>query len=184
MITFKQFIAEERTIYAKKIKDPKPWAPNLAERDYRIGEVTFSASSGLGSVPYNQEVNYMGFVGMMKPSTFLELALPHDGQRELDANNIQKLLEEGYACGIPFMQLELKDPPRIKGHEGRARMIAIQNLNGDHPIPVHFLLMNGLRSKNLTPEHLEAIRHGLNSENGSKYVRHPFSRIYVNGQSA
>lgn len=187
MITFKQFLEEEeRTIHAKKIKDAKPWSAKLAEGDYTVGDVTFSAANGLGAVPYNREVNYFGFVGMTKPSTFLELALPHDGQRELDAGNIQRLIEEGYACGIPFMQLRLNDEglPRIKGHEGRARMIAIRKILGDQPIPVHFLLMNGLRSKNLTPDRLEAIRDGIESENGSKYVRHPFSRIYVNGEVA
>ena len=46
------------------------------ERDYRANGVTFSAASGAGATPNNENVNYMGFVVWMRPSEFLSLNPP------------------------------------------------------------------------------------------------------------
>lgn len=187
MKTFKQFLAEEE-IYAKKFGSVSDFTPELAEDNYKVGKVTFSAASGLGSVPFNQSVYYHGFVGMMTPSTFRALALPDDSKQR--AASIVKLINDGYAVGIPFLQVDFKDfedetgPVKVVGHEGRARMIAVEMLNGDRPVPVHIFLMGGMRARDLTSELLAAVKGKLQAERSKKVVTSPFEDVFVNGKLA
>lgn len=189
MKTFKQFIQEEdRKVYAKKIVDAPTWSPSAAEGDYRIGNITFSAKDGLGAVTMNQNVFYMGFVGMVKPSVFLELALPHGGFRDEDSINIEKLIKDGYALGIPFFMISLQDVedgkgiPDIRGHEGRARMLAIKRINGDKPVPVHFFLTGGLRSRDLNAKMIKALKTSIRIEQSNSNVVAPIEQIMVDGK--
>jgi len=188
MKTFKQFLYEEHEIYAKKIEAAPDWGPEHAEGDYRVGNVTFSAKDGLGAVPLNQSVYYHGLVGEMKPSTFLELALPHEGQREETKREIMKLVKEGYAMGIPWFNLDMQpvddkdDYPRVTGHEGRARMLAIKELIGDVPVPVHLILTGGMRARHLEPKHLKKLAFGLRPERSNGLVDFPFKALYANGK--
>ncbi len=183
MLTFKQFLAEEREIHASKIPDAESWKPAVAEEHYKIGDLTFSASKGLGSVPNNQNVWYMGFVGFMKPSVFLSLALSDDGAQEPTSHELEKLAKDGYAIGIPFFDIEIdedgNDLPKIKGHEGRGRMRMIQRILGDEPIPVHFFLRGGMRARNLTQEMIDEIKQGMYAERSTRLVKNPVTKVFV-----
>ena len=196
MKTFKQFLGitspsvrenkEDREVYAKKIVDAPAWSPAQAEKNYRIGDVTFSSSDGLGSVPSNTNVWYEGFVATVKPSTFLNLALSDDGAQEATAVEIVSLIKEGYAVGIPFVFIQFSEDeddlfslPKIKGHEGRGRMRAVRRLLGDTPIPVHFFLRGGLRSRDITPQMIKQMKIGIISE-GKSIVKKPLETIWVN----
>jgi len=184
MITFKQFLAEsERKIYAKKLGDVGAFTPAKAEDSYTVGNVTFSAKDGLGSVPHNQEVWYMGFVATMKPSMFLKIALDDEGSQVPTSKELAKLVQDGYAVGIPFLEIEFdpdgNDLPKIKGHEGRGRMRMVQDLNGDEPIPVHFFLRGGLRARNVTREMIDEVKQGVYAEKSSRLVKNPVERIWL-----
>lgn len=186
MKTFKQFLAEERKIYAKKIEDAPVWAPQHAESHYRIDDITFSSTDGLGSVPGNANVWYEGFVATMTPSTFLTLALDDEGHQEPTSKELEKLARDGYAIGVPFLDIRF-DPdgnelPRIMGHEGRGRMRMIRRVLGDVPVPVHFLLRGGLRSRDLTPEMTDEVKLGMFSERSDRIVRRPVKQVWVNGK--
>lgn len=184
--SFKQFL-EEQDIHAKKITDAPAWAPKYAESSYQIGTITFSASDGLGAVPYNQSVYYHGFVGLVKPSTFLNLALPHDGQRGEDSSKIEGLVKDGYALGIPWFSLNTQAVEegtglaKIVGHEGRARMLFIQRELGDVPVPVHFILTGGARSRDLTPEMIQSIKGGIKAEGSGTEITDPIKTAYLDG---
>jgi hypothetical protein len=61
-------------------------------------EYKINNRSGIGSVPYNQEVDYFGLRVAMRPSTFLKLALPHAEillriRRPLNMSNNTKILK-------------------------------------------------------------------------------------------
>lgn len=185
MKTFKQFILE-REIYADKIVDAPEWSPQVAEAHYRIGDITFSASKGLGSVPSNANVWYEGFVALMKPSTFLQLATDDEGHQEPTSRELEKLAKEGYAIGIPFLIIRF-DPdgtqlPRITGHEGRGRMRMVRRMLGNVPIPVHFFLRDGMRSRHLTPEHIDEVKLGIYAQDSNSIVKRPVEAIWVNGK--
>lgn len=179
-------IDEERKIYASKISNPPDWLPQHAEGHYKIGDITFSASKGLGSVPSNANVWYEGFVATMTPSTFLSLALDDEGHQEPTSKELEALVKEGYAVGIPFLDIEF-DPdgnelPRIKGHEGRGRMRMIRRVLGDIPIPVHFFLRGGMRSKDLTSEITDEVKLGIYAQGSDRIIRRPIREIWVNGK--
>jgi hypothetical protein len=187
MKTFKQFLQEEEeigTIYAKQLGDVPAWHPDLAEGNYHVGEVTFSSKDGLGSVPFNQSVYYHGFVTMLKPSAFAELALEDDSTAR--AKGIAKMILKGYAVGIPFFNVSLGDedngPAKITGHEGRARMLAVKMANGDVPVPVHCFLQHGLRARDLTPDRIDVLKRGVFAERSQNFVLKAFSTMYVNGK--
>jgi len=194
MKTFKQFLGitsvrenkEDRKVYAKKIVDAPAWSPAHAEKNYRIGDITFSASDGLGSVPSNQNVWYEGFVAMVKPSVFLSLALSDDGAQEPTSIELERLIKEGYAVGIPFLSIQFSEDeddlfslPKIRGHEGRGRMRTIRRMLGDAPVPVHFFLRGGLRSRDITPQMIKQMKIGIISE-GKSIVKKPLETIWVN----
>lgn len=191
MITFKQFLeaADGREIYAKKIEGAQPWTPALSEGNYTVGDITFSAKDGLGSVPNNQSVNYMGFVALCKPSVFLRLALDHADQRHETAADIKRLIGDGFAVGIPWLVVDTRDleddkgPAKIKGHEGRARMLAIKSINGDDPIPIHCFFTGGTRAHHLTPEIIRDLQKEIKVEGGTHEIPHPFQAVYFNGKS-
>jgi hypothetical protein len=189
--TFKQWLAEEdRKIYAKQLGAVADFTPDLAEGDYRVGEVTFSAKDGLGSVPFNQSVYYHGFVALMKPSVFLGIVLDDEGHQDGTAKEIAKLILKGYALGPPFLNLDTLpyetdgSAPKITGHEGRGRMKACLIANGDSPVPVHVFLQGGLRSRHLTPELIAAIKGRIQAERSTRVVNSPFEGIFVNGKAA
>ena len=187
MITFKQFMEaedQEREIYAKIIEGAPPFSPELAEDDYKIGDVTFSAKDGLGSVPFNQSVYYHGFVALVKPSKFLDLALEDDDDKKRVWNMV-KLAWKGYAFGIPFLQMDISGldageggHAKIKGHEGRGRMQAFMEIEGDTPVPIHIFLTGGDRNRHLTRDIMSMINEGVFGQRGN-YIIRPFIKTWV-----
>lgn len=188
-VTFKQFLAQlSEEIYAKKIEGAPDWSPEHAEGSYRVGSVTFSAKDGLGAVPFNQSVYYHGLVAELRPSKFLELALPHEGQRDQSAREITKLIKDGYAMGIPWLYVDI-DPinergsfARITGHEGRARCLAVKELIGDVSIPVHLFLTHGYRARDLEQKHIDRLLEAVYAEKSTTLVARPFKALYVKGK--
>jgi hypothetical protein len=186
MITFKQFLREaEREIYAKKIEDAPAWNISHCEEDYKIGKITFSATKGFGSVPNNGNVLYMGFVGMVKPSTFLSMVHDDEGTQEQTAKDLAKFVDEGYAIGIPFVYItfdEGNELPKISGHEGRGRMRMVRSVNGDEPIPVHFFLRGGLRARDVTRDMADEVKQGVKAEGTGRLIKNPVSKIWIQGK--
>jgi hypothetical protein len=135
---------------------PSPSPQNIEDR-FRVGDIAFDATKGLGNVPLNSNVDYMGFTAFMSPKTFLELAAPAD--RKEDAEKIEKLIRDHAPLGTPFLLADFNDeeyeqgePLRFKivGHEGRGRMNAVAAVNGmDSMVPVN-VFPRGIRARNLS----------------------------------
>lgn len=148
--------------------------------DVRIDNV-----NGAGAVPYNQEVDYYGFRVKMRPSKFLELALPLSRSDATSVDGLKSYLNDGGAIASPWFSLEIPEgwlsgdysnSAKIKGHEGRNRMMAILEIMGDVPVEVHFVLKNGLRANNIRPEWLDHLGKWIVSEDGSPVFR-PFVAV-------
>lgn len=147
--------------------------------EYKVDNV-----EGLGSVPYNQNVDYFGLRVLMKPSTFLNLALPLNEPRSVEY--IMQHLKDGGALGAPFLDVKIPadweeddftQPASISGHEGRNRMLAIQKLEGDDPVEVHLLLKNGWRARNLTPDMIKEMQNGMMNQSRNRYVTGPLFSV-------
>lgn len=143
---------------------PEPNARNIKDR-YRVGSVAFDNVSGMGAVPNNQEVDYLGFAIEMTPAMFLKFAA--HGNRSETAEQIAGLIKEGVPLGAPFLSItfnfkefEQGEPLLVEvvGHEGRARMNAIHIVEGNVKVPVHFFLKNSLRAHHLNEKFFVALR--------------------------
>ena len=152
------FIGENPT---QKIADavaPKPAAPVEVklgnEPPDQVGVVKFDQARGYGSVPDNQNVDYKGFVVMMKPEVYLALA--KSGIKKGSKERAEKIIIAGKPIGSPFLDVDFSGlTPRVVGHDGRHRMMAIEELQPNVAVPVHIFGANGLRAKNITSSQIE-----------------------------
>lgn len=142
-----------------------------------VQEVNIDNENGIGSTPYNRNVDYLGLRVLMKPSVFLKLATP----LVTDINpKVQQWIQDGGAIAAPFLEIELPDqwrqgdfsePAQVVGHEGRNRMTVVRKIEGDAPVEVHLFFPGGYRARHLTPEYLKALQQGLYMER-TKAVLH------------
>lgn len=140
-----------------------------------LDEVTIDNVKGRGQVPWNQEVNYKGVKVEMKPSVFLKLAaeitIPKGGE-------MVDYIKGGGAIGAPFLQIRvpdgMEDQPTVVGHEGRHRMFAIQQAEGDKPIEVHIFPRGAIRrGREINKDVLRYFNQGMYRERTSTLVKGP-----------
>jgi len=127
---------------------------------FRHGDVAYDQRDGIGNVPDVDNIEYLGFVVLMRPSTYLAICPP------LDATTKSPGLRDAIAAGKPismgFIQVDLtEDEFVVHRHEGRNRARAILDLHGDDPIPVAVLLRGGDRARHVTDEHLARLAAGV-----------------------
>jgi len=157
---------------------PPPNAKNINDR-YRVGKVAFDNKDGMGAVPNNQEVNYFGFTIFITPSVFLRFAAA--GDRSETAKGLVEKIKNRTPIGNPFFsitfnekQFEDGEPLTVKivAHEGRARMSAIEQINGDlEKVPVHIFLRGETRARHLNEKFFQALRdRGAVPEKGAGYL--------------
>lgn len=184
-------LEEDRKIYAtrrtpEEIQSLPVLNANSLEEAARVGKVVFDQKEGLGAVPNNQNVVYRGFVGMMFPKDFMYFA--HRADREEDAKNILNLIEQGYGIGSPFLYLDIEgENPnltmRIVGHEGRARCVALNYLQPNVAIPVHFFLGGGLRARSLTDQMIGMLNQRIKAEGSEIPVQGRIQSIWLRGEN-
>lgn len=133
-----------------------------------ISEVNVDNRRGWGATPDNANVDYKGLAVMMKPSMFLALALPLT--RDNDVDDIARHISQGGSIGAPFLEIAVPDewretgdfsmPARVYGHDGRHRMLAIMDTEGNAPVEVHLFLnsrRHEWRNRHITPEVIQAL---------------------------
>lgn len=128
---------------------------------------------GLGNVPNNMNIDYLGLRVKMSPSVFLKLAAPLE--IPVSVEYIESHLENGGKIGAPFLSIkfpaewednDFSELAKIVGHEGRNRMIAVRNVYGNNPIETHLLFSHGVRNRHLTPNIISHLNKKLISETG------------------
>jgi hypothetical protein len=143
---------------------PNVDAHNVGDR-FKVGKVAFDNRDGFGAVPFNADVDYFGFAAELRPSEFLKLASPAD--RSDDIKKFVGFIGERAPMGSPTFYINVNEsafekgePLRVKisEHEGRGRIGAVKQVNGDEYVPVHLILNGGMRAKNLSKEFFEALR--------------------------
>ena len=77
------------------------------------------------------------------------------------------------AVSIPpkWEEGDMSEPARVSGHEGRNRMLAIQQVEGDDPVEVHIFPKGGMRARDLTPEIVSKLRSGMMNQERSNFIR-------------
>jgi hypothetical protein len=158
--------------------EPAP-SPNNTEKRSQVGVVTFDQKSGIGQVPYNQNVDYRGFTAMMRPSKFLELGADLEAPLQSSLDYLTKEISSGKPVGSPFLIVDF-ETGRVSGHDGRHRMTVIRDLNNDQPVPVHFFGKGEQRARSLDADKIRSFAANLTSENGRPSADN-FSEAFLQG---
>ena len=139
-----------------------------------ITELKIDNRGGLGAVPHNADVDYHGLRTVMRPSTFLKLSLPLDK----NSPDEQATIQQGF--GAPFLTIAVPEAwenddfsleAKVRDHDGRHRMYAILDEQGDRPVETHIFLPH-FRRRDITDNIIENLRNGVLSQNG-QYVSGP-----------
>lgn len=147
-----------------------------------LAELKIDNRHGLGAVPYNADVHYFGLRTMMRPSTFLKLSLPLDKNSPDEQATIQHLRRQinDQGFGAPFLTIAVPEAwenddfsleARVRDHDGRHRMYAILDEQGDRPVETHIFLPH-FRRRDITDNIIKNLRNGVLSQNG-QYVGGP-----------
>ena len=135
-------------------------------------------------IGYSAEIAYHGFVALMEPEVFLELATPLSFHPEQTFQYLEKVrLQRGW--GPPVLWIDMtKDEVKIRGHEGRHRTAYILENCPGALIPIHIIIPR-LRAHKITRQMLSHIRSGAMSEAGlNGYIEGPlFSTVFVDGRT-
>jgi len=141
-----------------------------------ITELKIDNKHGLGAVPHNADVHYFGLRTVMRPSIFLKLSLPLDknspDERETINHLKKQINDQGF--GAPFLTIAV--PPewedgdfsmeaKVRDHDGRHRMYAIQEENNDAPVETHIFIPH-FRRRDITDPIIKQLRNGVLSQNG------------------
>jgi len=125
----------------------------------KMGNITLDVR-GMGGVPDQSNIEYMGFIIYMTPRQFIAL----NPDRGAPSEFLQNKFEEGGDISIapPFLvanfigdeqNVDEDDFWKVRGHEGRGRMIEMAKVAPAAQIPVYILPSGGyLRSRHITPQ--------------------------------
>ena len=110
-----------------------------------LTELKIDNKHGLGAVPHNADVHYFGLQVVMRPSMFLKLSLPLDKNSPDEQATIQHLRKQinDQGFGAPFLTISVPEAwenddfsleAKVRDHDGRHRMYAILDEQGDRPV--------------------------------------------------
>lgn len=165
------------------------------EGQMKLGPVSYDQVNGIGNVPNNANVKYMGFAVEMLPSRFAMLALSRDFEKQSSSvAGITQAIKDGQPIGSPHLYVVLPHGGRededdneyamVKGHEGRTRMEAIRRLYGDIPVLVHIFPRGGARARHITDEQIASMRQMMCPERMTTPMKGPwFGKAYHLGQT-
>jgi hypothetical protein len=147
-----------------------------------ITELKIDNRQGLGAVPHNADVDYHGLQVVMRPSMFLKLSLPLDKNSPEEQATIQHLKQKinNPGFGAPFLTIAVPESwqeddfsleAKVRDHDGRHRMYAILDEQGDQPVEVHVFIPH-FRRRHITDGIIKNLRNGILSQTG-QYVSGP-----------
>ena len=157
-----------------------------------IVELNIDNDAGWGQTPNNANVGYKGALVKMRPSIFLKLSagLELDNEAKGKIATMVQHHKSGGKFGAPTLYITIpkeweegdfsQGHGRVGGHEGRHRMNAALEVNGDVPVETH-IFISGFRTKNwakdnandYSPEIMQRLAAELESEDGIVFSSAP-----------
>ena len=147
---------------------------------------------GWGAVPDNQNVDYLGMRVHMTPEQFLKLAAPLAPHEAESSTHILDHLKSGGKVGSPFLTIRIPEswehedfthPAKVVNHEGRNRMMALQQIQGDAPVETHLFFSGGLRARHIQPEWISQMNKLLIPQKGTHAIPGTFFDRIMQEQS-
>lgn len=142
--------------------------------------------NGIGSVPYNQNVDYFGLNVFVTPMKFLDLTPCLDDNNNKRLNYVKNHLEDNGAIGAPFLIIKIpsewfdndfSEPAKIASHEGRHRMKAIYDLYGNKPIETHLFFRDDIKRRHISSEMIVELNKRIVCEWSSWVMTGPWFEI-------
>ena len=152
-----------------------------------LQEANIDNRQGLGNVPDNQNVDYLGLRVQMKPSVFLRLAATLYREQASSTDYIKQHVQKGGAIASPWLVIDIpqaweqgdfQQAARVSGHEGRNRMWAVLETDGDEPIECHLFFSHGLRNRHILPSWIVQINERMIPERSNKAISGPFFTVH------
>jgi len=138
----------------------------------------------IGLTPNNTNVDYLGLRVAMRPSIFLKLAAPIGPHPTPGAIEFMRdELRQGRPFASPFLILSIPDQwkrdnyaatARVDGHEGRHRLTAILETEGDDPLEIHLFFRQSLRVRHIKPNWIEKMNQRLIPQLTTRSIPGPF----------
>ena len=135
-----------------------------------LKEVKIDNDKGIGEVPDNRNVDYLGLRVQMKPSVFLRLASNLPRYQATSVDYIKQEIDQGRGIASPWLMIDipveweqgsLVKPAKVVSHEGRNRMYAVLEAEGDTPVETHLFFAGGLRARHIKPEWIQTLNLNL-----------------------
>lgn len=151
--------------------EDKPSIENFDKR-YQIKDVIFDSLKGKASIAHSADIRNVGFGAMMKPKTFLKLAVDFPGNKP--ENSSIKILEDSKkfpGWGPPILYIDI-DNMQVTGHEGRHRNVLMNKWYPNENVLVHIIVRNKdfYIKKDLALEDIKRINKGLKKEGSDNLV--------------
>ena len=134
-----------------------------------IDEINIDNNKGIGATPNNRDIDYKGLRVLMRPKTFIRLAAPLNRQDATSIDFIKNKIESGEGIASPYLTIEIPEqwkdgsievPAKVIGHDGRNRMWAVEEEEGNDPIEVHLFFYN-MKASDIKPEWIERLKKGM-----------------------
>lgn len=152
-----------------------------------LQEANIDNRQGLGNVPDNQNVDYLGLRVQMKPSVFLRLAATLYREQAASTDYIKQHVQKGGAIASPWLVIDIpqaweqgdfQQAVQVSGHEGRNRMWAVLETDGDEPIECHLFFSHGLRNRHILPSWIAQLNQRMIPERSNKAISGPFFTMH------
>lgn len=152
-----------------------------------LNGINYDQKHGIGNVGDNCNVAYLGFVCLMTPKQFLGLAEYRNFEEDSNVDFITKSISEGVPIGSPFLDVELSEdglPARVRNHEGRTRVEAIDRLYPGSPVLVAIFPRHGLRARHISVEMIKSFQTSAipQRENAPVPGPHFGNDVFLNGK--
>jgi len=144
-------------------------SPKTVEHAFVLNGISYDQQDGLGSVPLQNNVNYMGYTVLMTPDEFLHL---NPTRRDELSKDIKDRIQAGLPIASPWLDVEINDAGQLQvfAHEGRGRAMVLQEMLGPgEAMPVNIFVRGGLRAHDLTEE--QVLGTLLPDDRTDKYVK-------------
>ena len=193
----KKILSDYEYIYDPNHEKNPPPGFHETEKGYSNGEKEKSTSSqaekklgderinwsgnGIGAMPVNRDVDYLGFQMELSADEFRNLT--PSGRSSSDLTYIKNSISNGEEIGNPTLFADWNEEQKkwfVTGHEGRSRSDAISELYGKKTLmPVHVIPYK-LRARDITEEMIKApfVKQDIRPEDGKDFVdlfTHDFS---------
>jgi hypothetical protein len=173
-------------VRANSISVPTEVYPVLSEgselSEQVVNELKINNASGIGAVPNNQQIGYLGLQVVMRPSMFLELASPLDAKSADERETIEYIKKnlDKKGVGAPLLTVVIPEAwesedfsqmAHVRNHDGRHRMHSILEQEGNDPVEVHIIVPH-MRRRHITDAMVDHLRSGMLNQQG-QYVSGP-----------